>query len=401
MDDNWGLDRTGLGGDPALWGKGTQFVHRRGGSAVERSVSVKAADSAVKAGPASSGVTVVVVDDRPRDRALIEILLQHQGHTVYGASDAEEGLRLAETVRPDVLISDIVLPAISGYELARRIRADTRLAGTRVLLTTAGSVDAALIRLAADVGVVTLLPKPVEPETILGIVATALASPPAGCPSFAELRPASHIDPPVAETASDVADRLREEVKRLELEDRRWRAVIDGGGDAFVGISSSGRIIEWNGAAADLFGWTAAEAIGSDPVELMMPTGDRPQWRATLADLLATGESDLFNKYTEFVGLHRDGTLLNIEMWAWPTTVAGTTWITGCMHDVGIRDQTRAALTAARDAAVQASRAKSAFLANMSHEIRTPMNGVVGMMSLLLDTPLDAQQREYAEAVAA
>jgi PAS domain S-box-containing protein len=120
-----------------------------------------------------------------------------------------------------------------------------------------------------------------------------------------------------------------------------------------------------------------------------------------LVDKLYRGEIDQMMLEKRYVRC--DGRLAwtVLSMFLQRDPVTGVTQEVTTIVDITDQKQAAEELRLAKEAAERASLAKSAFLAMMSHEIRTPMNGVIGMTSLLLDSPLSREQRDYAETIRA
>jgi signal transduction histidine kinase len=118
--------------------------------------------------------TILVLDDRDADRNLLVTVLGYAGHEVLEATNGVEGLKLARARHPDLVISDILMPGMNGYEFARELRDDPSLADTLIVFATATYDQSEVRRLADACGVRHFLPKPTEPEKVIKMVAEAL-----------------------------------------------------------------------------------------------------------------------------------------------------------------------------------------------------------------------------------
>src|SRR5271169_3048126 len=110
---------------------------------------------------------ILVADDRPMNRQYLVTLLGYFGHTVVEASDGEEAWRLTQMERPAVVITDLVMPGMDGYELATRLRSDPGLGKVPVIFYSAAYSLAQAQNMARSVGAFGVLPKPCDPEELL------------------------------------------------------------------------------------------------------------------------------------------------------------------------------------------------------------------------------------------
>lgn len=119
--------------------------------------------------------TVLVVDDRLVNRDLVRTVLQSCGHDTIEARDGAEALSLLRGQHPDLVLTDVVMPGMDGYQLAQAIRSDPAGLGIPVLFYTAAYLEAESHAMAAVNGVSRIVPKTGDLVALIEAVEDALS----------------------------------------------------------------------------------------------------------------------------------------------------------------------------------------------------------------------------------
>jgi DNA-binding response OmpR family regulator len=114
--------------------------------------------------------TILVIDDDDKLNRLLKRFLKDYGFEIFSALDADEGLKKVRTVLPDLIILDIMLPGMTGFEVCKRIRESSAV--PIIMLTARGDVMDKVVGL--ELGADDYLPKPFEPRELLARIQAVL-----------------------------------------------------------------------------------------------------------------------------------------------------------------------------------------------------------------------------------
>jgi PAS domain S-box-containing protein len=193
---------------------------------------------------------------------------------------------------------------------------------------------------------------------------------------------------------TNITDRKRAE-EALRDSEERFRSIVETTEDWIWWIDVEGCVLYANPAVEDILGYPPEQLLGTRilrhlheeqradiEARLAHVVAKKGTWRNLVMRWRHKDGSDRYTQSSAVPILNESGELIGYR---------------GSDHDITLLKRYEQNLEEAKHKAEAASQAKSEFLANMSHEIRTPMNGVIGLTSLVLNTELSAQQREYLE----
>ena len=248
--------------------------------------------------------TILIVDDEAANLGVLSNYLEQAGYRVLIARDGESGWEKAQYAQPDLILLDVLMPGIDGFELCRRLQADHATKDIPVIFMTILEDTKDKIKGLA-LGGVDYIAKPFQQEEVLARVATHL-----------RIR---RLTKELEMAKASLETQVEERTYALQASETRYRALYHDNPSMFFTVDSKGTILSANSFAADQLGYTVDELEGQPLLKLYYEAEHTAVLTQYQHCLQTPGQVETWH----FRKMRKDGTLLWAEEFVRP--VIGTT----------------------------------------------------------------------------
>jgi PAS domain S-box-containing protein len=383
---------------------------------------------------------VAIAEDSPTQAEELKYILEKNGYKVLHGLNGQEVMKLVRKDRPLLIITDILMPVMDGYELCRRIKTDEDLSKVPVILLTSLTHMEDVLK-GLECGADSYVMKPFNEEHLMSRIYSVLNS---KATEDDEIMEQENVDvlfegkkylvnstrfqilnmllstyegavqktrkliktqaqlsnlrvtleKKVEEKTADLQIEIteHEEVEMaIKASERKYRNLVE---NALVGVFGStfqGQFQFVNMAFCAILQYDSAEKLISQSLKSLFKSSN--DYRVFLEELRKNNQ--VKNYELELVSLPGH------TRWVIVNALLKGDYLSGMILDITERKKSemkeienQEELRIAKEKAEESDRLKSAFLANMSHEIRTPMNTILGFSSLLTDSNISAENRK-------
>jgi two-component system NtrC family sensor kinase len=324
----------------------------------------------------NTAVRILVVDDNESVRYATSRVLKKAGFEIVEAEDGTTALTRVHENHPDLVVLDVNLPDMNGYEVCRHIKADSASAMTPVLHLSAKYVDSGAKVIGLESGADGYLTQPVSPDELVATVRALL-----------RIRRAEEEARRQAEEAHAARRELENVLAALREKNHTLEALFRACPLAIMAVDLSGKVTAWNPAAERIFGWQETDVLGRP-----LPTIPENLRNGTpVGETLAAQGEVLAN--VETVRQRKDGTRMPVNLSAAPLHGADGR-LQGSMIVASDETQRKMAENALRRHEQLVSTGRTA--STLAHEINNPLSSIVNLVFLLRQrTDLDESVHEY------
>jgi two-component system, cell cycle sensor histidine kinase and response regulator CckA len=287
---------------------------------------------------------ILVVDDHEDNLKLLELKIRSLGHSVMLARDGVEALEVARKVIPDVVLLDIKMPVMDGFEVCRRFKSEELLKDIPIIFLTALTNESDLVK-GLELGGQDYMVKPFEIQELAARLKVAL--------------------------------RIRYLQQQIMEENKKLEAILESIPEGILTINQDGIILQWNKGAEYITGYILEEAQGKDYRDLIKIFNEKKIPLDEISDL------ERIISFRQLFPIDRDDLyLLSKERRHIPVTITFSPIVTeGKVSSVVIKIQD---ITRQKEI----EKMKEDLLMTISHDLKTPLFAIRGFIEMILNPKL-------------